>query len=251
MEKRASWIKYVFNLIVKTYWLNVFKLWRDVFLFFRDYKQYKSQNKNHKFKIWSGSLYPCLIDRTENTPLDYVYIYQDSWAIGKVLSIKPRQHYDIGSKVEMVWGISSCIPTTMIDIRKVEIGLPWLNFLEWSILDLPLKDDTIESLSAICVIEHIWLWRYWDPLDPFGSEKSFKEVKRVLKAWGHLIFSVPVDKENTVYFNAHRAFTREYVMEMMDGFTLQDEKYIYWKDFMDHYSAEKWTGVWCYYFIKN
>jgi len=198
MKKIFLWIKYVFNLIVKTYWLNVLRLWRDVFAFFRDYKNYTSQNNNHKFKIWLNSLYPCLIDRTENTPLDYVYIYQDSWAIGKVLSIQPKQHYDIGSKVEMVGGIASCIPTIMIDIRKVAIALPWLNFLEWSILNLPLKNNTIESLSAVCVIEHIWLWRYWDPIDPFGSEKSFKEVKRVLKSWWHLIFSVPVDKK-TLY----------------------------------------------------
>ncbi len=251
MKRSFLWIIYIYGLLVKTYWLNVFRFLKDVIIFLKDYRFYKLQNKNNKFKIWLNSLYPCLIDRTINTPLDYVYIYQDSWAAGKIININPKEHHDIGSKVEMVGIISQCTPTTMVDIRRVDINLPWLDFIEWSILKLPFENYTIESISAICVIEHIWLWRYGDPINPFGSEESFQEIKRVLKNWGHFIFSVPVDKENTIYFNAHRAFTRDYILELMSEFSLQEEKYIYGKDFIDTYSPEKWVGVWCYYFIKN
>lgn len=251
MKKIFFALSYIYDLIVRTYGLNIFKFTRDVFVFLRSYSSYLSQNKNTNFKIWIKSFYPCLNDRTTNTPLDYVYIYQDSWAAGKVLNIKPKHHHDIGSKVEMVWIISACIPTTMVDIRKVDIDLPWLNFVEGSILDLPFEDNSIESISSVCVVEHIGLWRYWDPINPFGSEEAIHEIKRVLKVGGHFIFSVPVDGESTIYFNAHRAFSREYIMSLMDGFILEEEKYIYGKDFIGQFTQERWVGIWCYYFIKK
>ncbi|MFT6127438.1 MAG: hypothetical protein ACJAVA_001928 [Flavobacteriaceae bacterium] len=35
-----------------------------------------------------------------------------------------------------------------------------------------------------------------------------------------------LDYENKIYFNAHRAFTREYVLELFDDFQLLDENTI-------------------------
>ena len=139
----------------------------------------------------------------------------------------------------------------MVDIRKVDLNLPWLEFKLWSIMNLPFNDDSIESISAVCVVEHIWLWRYWDPIDSFWSEKSIQEIKRVLQKWWHFVFSVPVDAQNTVYFNAHRAFTRNYVLELLTWFELKEERYIYGKNFVSNYAPENWVWIWCYYFVKN
>jgi ubiquinone/menaquinone biosynthesis C-methylase UbiE len=155
----------------------------------------------------------------------------------------PEHHFDIGSSVKTIGILSQFVPVTMIDIRKLKVELPGLNFKKGSILNIPLENDSIETLSALCVVEHIGLGRYGDPLDDFGSEKAIKEMKRVVKPGGHIIFSVPVDKENKIYFNAHRAFTREYVLSQFDGFKLKEEKYQYGFKLFETYDREKGFGT--------
>ena len=77
------------------------------------------------------------------------------------------------------------------------------------------------------LIEHIGLGRYGDSLDPKGSEKAIAELKRVIKKGGNLYISVPIDKENRTFFNAHRAFKEKYLEEMFNPFFIKDKAYIY------------------------
>lgn len=134
----------------------------------------------------------------------------------------------------------------MIDIRPIELELPNLFFKKGSILKLPFEDNSIDTLSSLCVVEHIGLGRYGDQVDSFGSEKAIKELKRVLKVGGVILFSVPVDKENKIYFNAHRAFTRDYILELFDGFEVMEEKYIYGTKMYDNYVEAKGFGTGLY-----
>jgi SAM-dependent methyltransferase len=138
----------------------------------------------------------------------------------------------------------------MIDIRPIELELPNLFFKKGSILELPFENNSIETLSSLCVVEHIGLGRYGDPLDSFGSEKAIKELKRVLKVSGIILFSVPVDSENKIYFNAHRAFTRKYILELFDGFEVLDEKYHYGTKMYDMYDETKGFGTGLYMLKK-
>lgn len=70
---------------------------------------------------------------------------------------------------------------------------------------LALLDNSVESVSSICVVEHIGLGRYGDPLDPYGSEKAIEERKRIIQSGGDLYLSLPFDDVNRIYFEAHRA----------------------------------------------
>jgi len=116
-----------------------------------------------------------------------------------------------------------------VDIRPLKISVPNLTMITGSILDLPFEDSSVEFLTSLCVIEHVGLGRYGDPIDPLGSEKSFREISRVLMKGGFFMFSVPVENGNTIYFNAHRAFSRTYILEILEKNQLQliEEKYIY------------------------
>jgi len=125
-----------------------------------------------------------------------------------------------------------------------------LYFRKGSILELPFEDNSIESLSSLCVVEHIGLGRYGDEIDPLGSEKAIKELKRVLKVGGIILFSVPVNFENKIYFNAHRAFTREYILKLFDGFNLLEEKYIYGTKMHVNYDKDKGFGTGLYMLKK-
>lgn len=126
-----------------------------------------------------------------------------------------------------------------------------MSFIEGSILKLPFRDDEIGSLSSICVIEHIGLGRYGDEIDPYGSEKAINEIKRVLALDGNLYISLPVDYSNKIYFNAHRAFTKDYILELFSPLALIEEKYIYGNEIKDKYDPGQGFGTGLYHFRKT
>ena len=230
---------------------NILKRIYCLFSYLKDYKKYIKTLDNPNFNLSSINAYPMIFDKTSTQQVDYVYFYQDSWCAGKIFQAKPKHHYDIASKAEMVGIISQFIPTTMVDIRSLGVFLPNLTFKEGNLGNLPFKDGTIESLSSICVIEHIGLGRYGDPLEPWGSENSAGELKRVLKEGGDLYISVPIDTENTIYFNAHRAFTRDYVLSVFSPLKLIEEKYIYNRDgIVDTYDKNRGFGTGLFHFKK-
>jgi len=214
------------------------------------FNKYRRNNDNPNFVVSFEYLYPRLADQTAITPIDPTYFFQDTWFANRILVNKPRRHYDIGSSGMTIGIISQFVPSTMIDIRRIGLHIPNFSFLEGSILHLPLKTDSIESLSSLCVLEHIGLGRYGDPIDPWGSEKAIKELMRVLKGNGNLFCSVPVDRECRIYFNAHRAFTREYIVKLFDGLELIEEKYIYGIKTFDEYDSSKGFGTGLYHFRK-
>lgn len=216
--------------------------------FFRELALFKKLKNNAFKKI---ELQPCLNDNISYTPVEPTYFYQDAWAAKKIFETKPKHHYDVGSSIKTISIISQFVPTTMIDIRPVELKLDNLNFKEGSILQLPFLDNSVDSISSLCVAEHIGLGRYGDILNPNGSEMAIAELKRVTKIGGIILFSVPIHEENKIYFNAHRAFTRKYILELFKGFNLIEEKYIYGKKVYSEYDPKKGFGTGLYMIRKQ
>jgi len=246
---RAAYVG--FNALKQQYGLFSINGMAVLIRYFNEYLTYQSSEKNSNFVMSPRYFYPCLIDRTLSTPIEPTYFYQDSWGARKIFEHKPNHHYDIGSSAKTIGIISQFVPTTMIDIRPIDLQLDQLSFSEGSILQLPFANNSVESLSSLCVVEHIGLGRYGDPLDPWGSEKAIKELKRVLKLNGNLYFSVPVDQECRVYFNAHRAFTRTYILALFEDLNLIEEKYIYDRFLYDTYDPAKGFGTGLYHFKKE
>jgi SAM-dependent methyltransferase len=137
----------------------------------------------------------------------------------------------------------------MVDIRPLPYHLPGLEFIEGDITRLPFADGEIASLSSICVIEHIGLGRYGDTLDTRGSEKAAAELTRVLSTGGDLYITAPIDSEDKVYFNAHRAFTPNYIKELFP-LRVIEERYLYGDTLQDTYDATKGFGTGFYHFKK-
>ncbi len=223
---------------------------RSLYNFLSDYKQYKQLNSNKSFSLNTTDLFPRIYDKTTITGVDPVYFLQGTWCAKKIFENKPSNHFDVGSQAIMVGIISQFVPTTMIDIRPLSVKLNNLSFVKGDITALPFKDNSINSLSSICVIEHIGLGRYGDPLDSFGTEKAAKELIRVLAKDGSLYISVPIDYESKIYFNAHRSFSRSHILNLFSDLKLIEEKYIYGNDLVDHYDSAKGFGTGLYYFKK-
>lgn len=222
----------------------------NLFGYFKDYSAFRKLPTNGTMPCRTRDLYPRIYDKTKSTDVDPVYYLQGTWCAKKIFENKPARHYDIGSQALMVGIISQFTPTIMVDIRPLSVSLPGLDFTKGSITALPFRDSSIASLSSICVIEHIGLGRYGDPLDQFGTEKAVKELVRVIAPGGNLYISVPIDSENKVNFNAHRTFTREYVLQLFSKLTLKEEKYIYGKNLEKSYDRSRGFGTGLYHFCK-
>jgi SAM-dependent methyltransferase len=217
--------------------------------FWKSYRQYQELS-SEKENVSLTNLYPCLGDATAETYIEPTYFYQDCWAFEKIVQQNPSNHIDIGSHHKYVALLSKVVPVTMVDIRPLSLPLESLNFKEGSILNLPFDDNSIESLSSLCVVEHIGLGRYGDPLDSSGSEKAMLEIQRILKSGGYCYFSVPIlGNTNTVFFNAHRSFSEEYIENCFSLCKVIDKMYIYENSLQKNREDDKF-GIGLYQFQK-
>lgn len=158
--------------------------------------------------------YPCLLDRTATTPFDPHYLFQGAWLARKLAERQPSHHHDVASSVLTISVVSGFIPTTFLDYRPLPVNIRGLECAAGSIVDLPLADGSIGSLSCLHVIEHIGLGRYGDPIDPLGLKRALTELSRVLKPGGRFYLSTPVGLPR-VCFNAHRVSDPQTIIDAM------------------------------------
>lgn len=153
------------------------------------------------------------------------YFHQDLWGARKVLENNPKIHWDVGSSV---FGFISHLLVfrqhiNLIDIRPIESEIDGVNYICANATNMEgIPDNSIESLSALCSVEHFGLGRYGDEIDPDGWQKALKSFQRVLKSGGHLYLSVPIGAKNKVEFNAHRIFSIGTILECLSGLELNE-----------------------------
>jgi len=190
-------------------------------------------------------LSPCLEDATATTLVEPIYFFQDAWGFEKIFKARPSQHVDVGSHHKFVSLLSKVVDTTMVDLRPLSVTLASLRFKAGTILSLPFPDASQPSVSSLCVVEHIGLGRYGDPLDPEGTVKAVAELKRIVQPGGDLYISVPLDDVNRIYFHAHRAFCEPYLERLFAPFEIVERRYIFGIDFTDQLRPGFGTG--CYH----
>lgn len=164
---------------------------------------------------------PTLFQRAINSPFDAHYTYQSAWATKRIVESGVAEHVDVSSSVPFVAQLAGVLPVTMYEFHAPSIRLPGLTLKEASLLDLPMADQSVRSLSCLHVIEHVGLGRYGDPLDPRGTERALSSLARVLAPGGALYVSAPAGKAR-VAFNAHRVLDPRAVVAHMaaQGLTL-------------------------------
>lgn len=177
--------------------------------YIRDIISYMIKSKSWLLNL---DLYPILDEKTKLTGVDYQYLYQQLWVFNNVNKFKPKNHYDIGSTYQMSGYLAGITKAHFLDIRPVQVDIDNLELLEGEIEHLPFKDNSLESVSCLHVIEHIGLGRYGDKLNTDGSEIACKELSRVVKYGGYLYLSTPIGRER-VCFNAHHVFNPFTILE--------------------------------------
>lgn len=217
--------------------------------FWRSYNEYKSFAPPH-LQPALDLLYPCIDDAETETPIEPTYFYQDTWAFERIVQRRPQEHIDVGSHHLFVALLSKVVPVTMVDIRPLSLPLESLHFRHGSILDLPFKDKSVFSLSSLCVVEHIGLGRYGDPLDPYGTEKAIAELKRILAPGGRLYLSIPVSDENVVHFNAGRIFEMSYLTQLLDPLQIVEQAYIVGRSLQNNFEHRPWFATTALFELK-
>ncbi|MBC8044522.1 MAG: DUF268 domain-containing protein [Rhizobacter sp.] len=230
--------KYQLKLQLKSFRKD-FDLWRRFWKSYDDYGKLLPAEPPPAL----DDLYPCIYDATGQTPMEPTYFYQDTWAFEHIVKQKPQSHIDVGSFYLFVSFLSKVMPVTMVDIRPLELPLETLTFKQGSILELPFEDNSIHSLSCLCVIEHIGLGRYGDPLDPHGSEKAVKELCRILAPGGKLYFSVPVGDRDVTAFNAGRIFTLQTLAALLLPLQITEQQFIVGRKLQNYYEPSSPFGT--------
>lgn len=189
---------------------------RGIPLYLRDLFKYMIRSKKCLLNL---DLYPILEDRTKNTGVDYHYLYQQIWVFNSVNKLKPTDHYDVSSTYQMSCYLAGITKAHFIDLRPIKADIPNLDLLEGDIENLPFKDNSLESVSCLHVIEHIGLGRYGDALDINGPEIAARELSRVVKPNGILYLSTPIGRER-ICFNAHHVFNPFTILKYFKDFEL-------------------------------
>ena len=223
---------------LKKFFVNIYKIftslffdirivinkWRGIPYFIKTFFTYKSlSERNDKFNINLSALFPVLHERFEDAgTAEGHYFFQDLWAADYLYKSNIQEIVDVGSRIDgFIAHILPKIKVNYVDIRPIGKFHENFNFSQGSILNMPFKDNSIEHLSCLHVIEHIGLGRYGDIVDPSGHVKSVNELKRVIAFGGTLILGTPVGKER-VNFNAHRVFHPKTIIDLFHPFELEE-----------------------------
>lgn len=188
--------------------------------FKKDFTQFAAKNDGRLSVNWEDT-FPCLNDKTLQTPFDAHYVYHPAWAARVLAQTKPAEHVDAASTLNFASMVSAFVPVKFYDIRPASLTLSGLQSGSADLTALPFGTGTIKSLSCMHTVEHIGLGRYGDAINPAGDIQAISELKRVLATDGDLLFVVPVGKPR-VQFNAHRVYGYNQIMEYFSNFKLQN-----------------------------
>ena len=190
--------------------------------FLRELNEYRRSEQKLTGKRVPLRFYPCMNDRQSAQSAHGVYFYQDCWAARQVFREKPEWGVDVGSTVLLVGILSQFAQWHSVDIRPMQCELEGLECKAGSVLNLPYKDNEVPCLTTMCVLEHIGLGRYGDPINPIGTNDAALEIRRVIAPGGIVVYSVPVGLAEVLEFNANRRFTIQQALDLFRDWHLVD-----------------------------
>lgn len=191
-------------------------IFNDTF-FENDLELYRSLNHRKSFEAKDKELWPILTDKYAPAGTIRNYFWQDIWAARLIIRQGVKEHFDIGSRLDgfIAHLLAADIDVQMIDIRKFPGDVEHLYTIVDDATTLhQIQNESVESMSALCSLEHFGLGRYGDPIDPEACFTCFTNIQTKLKKGGHIYISVPIGRER-VEFNAHRVF---YASTIVDCF---------------------------------
>lgn len=163
---------------------------------------------------------------------------------------KPATILDIGSYRDFVLGLAAAHQVTTLDVRAAPKICANETVAVEDAKSLSFADDRFDAVVSLSSIEHFGLGRYGDEFDLTGDRKALREMIRVLKPGGAMIFSTTLTAgPPCLVYNLHRIYTREILRELCRPLTREREAYFSHRSasFCDFDQISKTPGVWDVY----
>lgn len=184
------------------------------FAFCHDFVRFRRMSRaaspSREFSMYWRDRLPYLQDKHGTTGFGRHYFYHLGWAARILAASNPKLHVDISSSVNFCSIISAFIPVKFCEYHPPNVELDRLQVQSVDIRSLPFKNESVESLSCMHVVEHIGLGRYGDRLEPQADVRAMHELERTVVRNGQLLLVVPVGRPRIV-FNAHRVYGFEQI----------------------------------------
>ncbi|MBU1863855.1 MAG: class I SAM-dependent methyltransferase [Candidatus Omnitrophica bacterium] len=190
--------------------------------FKREYEQnYQKLKQNEsRFQVFKEFYY----DSGEH-PMSHID-FECAFASRHLKRSNPSMILDVGSYRAFILGLLANYSITTIDIRE---RLPVVEneiIINCDAKSLQLPDASVDAVVSLCALEHFGLGRYGDTFDFEGDRKAFKEMIRVLKPGGILIFSTTITRAMpSIVFNAHRIYNYDMIQTFCNGLTPVEENF--------------------------
>jgi SAM-dependent methyltransferase len=213
--------------------------------YFRDLREFRRQRGRARAAGFPlGNLYPCLTDWAAASGVAKGhYFHQDLLVARRVHELAPRDHVDVGSRVDgFVAHVASFRPITVVDVRPLRSEVPNIRFVQADLM-APLAEalvDSCDSLSCLHALEHFGLGRYGDPVRVDGDALGLENLRRMLRRGGRLYLSVPIGPER-VEFNAHRVYSVSGLLDRLAA-SFRLERFSYVDDGGDLHEDVPLTG---------
>lgn len=152
--------------------------------------------------------------------------YECGFAAYHISRLNPKNILDIGSYRHFILGMLSHFQVTTIDVRD---RIPISNnevVVTCDAKNLNLRDNEFDVVISLCALEHFGLGRYGDEFNFDADKEAFKEMIRVVKPDGRLIFTTTITRAPpSIAFNAHRIYSYEMITTFCANLICEDEKF--------------------------
>ncbi|MBW1708645.1 MAG: class I SAM-dependent methyltransferase [Deltaproteobacteria bacterium] len=152
--------------------------------------------------------------------------FECQFAAEQINAFEPKNILDIGSYRHFLLGLMAHYQVTTIDVRDRKSSVKNEKVITCDAISLDLPDNSFDTVLSMCTLEHIGLGRYGDRIDFDGDKKAIKEMIRVLKPDGRLIFTTTIhNAPPAIAFNAHRIYDYEMIKDYCSGLKCVAEEF--------------------------
>lgn len=152
--------------------------------------------------------------------------YESAFVATHLYKLSPRRILDIGSHRLFIIGLLSHYKIVTLDFRNRKPITDNETVVTSDAKSLEFPDNEFDMILSLSTLEHFGLGRYGDEFDLDADKKSFKEMIRVLKPGGHIIFTTHIThKQPSIVFNAHRNYSLEQIRCFCSNLICEEEKF--------------------------